>query len=647
MRILRKPKVYLIARPQIVEEGLQAFLDEQGLDWPTPTEGVTDAERLVELAGRCCFDDQTEILTNEGWKLFKNLNKNEKVLTLNPDSNHTEWQHPLGYQIYNFGQDDEKMFLADGRDISLCVTPDHRQLIQNKDGINEFITTSSIGKKVVKIHTAANGIGDCVIPMTVRLPGRTVQQVISNQYGSYGTKNINIDPIVYTTKEDIEALAKLITLYVTEGSLREPKTSGKGIVLYGTFAVDNGLLIAEQLCLPRSVGVDKRNNCPRLAIGGGITISDYFKTQCGSKSYKKKFPRWVLNLPEYMLREIWEILVRTDGHEYPNGRQVLITTSFELAGQCQEILAQIGHGSSISIEAGTNHPIYRVGRKNRDFALINKNVQLEQVDYKGKVYCVSTSNGVILVRRNGKVHFSGNCYMSYGKKAVSRDNHQYIQNLVGRNPDGSFRPGPSHGSVCEHPCWSFLIVGAGRGFSHEQCRHRAGWSYSQLSTRYCDIERSEAEEGTWDPGFCIPPMAQLSKDTAIKMEDMLAYSQKMYVDLLHRIEKDLQDNDEFMDKLKDLSERESKRTLRKAARGAARDILPIATEAIMTMSANARAIWNCITLRANEHAEAVIRDIYVQIAKIMEKEMPALFNGLEYVKVWDGSEAVVMPREKL
>ena len=55
------------------------------------------------------------------------------------------------------------------------------------------------------------------------------------------------------------------------------------------------------------------------------------------------------------------------------------------------------------------------------------------------------------------------------------------------------------------------------------------------------------------------------------------------------------------------------------ARGAARDILPIATEAIMVMSANARAIWNCIVLRGNEHAEAVIRDIYVQVAKIKEE----------------------------
>lgn len=238
------------------------------------------------------------------------------------------------------------------------------------------------------------------------------------------------------------------------------------------------------------------------------------------------------------------------------------------------------------------------------------------------------------------------CYMAFGKKAGSKTNRKYIQNLLGRNDDGTFKPGPAHGSVTEHPCWSFIIVGAGRGFSHEQVRHRTGWAYSQLSTRYCDFEREE-EEGTWEPGFCIPPLAQLDQGTATAFDEKLRQSQKAYVELLHFVEEDLKNNDKFMQTLAGYPDRERSRMLRKAARGAARDILPIATEAIMVMSANARAIWNCIVLRANEHAEAVIRMIYVQIAKIMCEEMPALFNGLEFRRCWDGTDEVIMPRDKL
>lgn len=246
-----------------------------------------------------------------------------------------------------------------------------------------------------------------------------------------------------------------------------------------------------------------------------------------------------------------------------------------------------------------------------------------------------------LVEVSGRI-----CYMSYGKKAGSKTNRKYIQNLVGANEDGSFKPGPAHGSVCEHPCWSFLIVGAGRGFTHEQVRHRTGWAYSQLSTRYCDFEREE-EEGTWEPGFCVPPLAQLSEESANAFSNKLKESQKSYCELLALIENDLKNNEEFIKTLASYDERERKRMLRKAARGAARDILPIATEAIMVMSANARAIWNCIVLRANEHAEAVIREVYVQISKMMEIEMPSLFNNIKYEKCWDGSECVIMPRDKL
>lgn len=238
------------------------------------------------------------------------------------------------------------------------------------------------------------------------------------------------------------------------------------------------------------------------------------------------------------------------------------------------------------------------------------------------------------------------CYMSFGAKAGTKTNHKYIQNLLGRREDGSFRPGPAHGSVVEHPAWSFIVVGAGRGFSHEQVRHRVGWAYSQLSTRYCDFEREE-EEGTWDPGFTVPPLAQLNSDTTDLLSASLKRSQQDYVSVLKKIEEDLQNNKEFMSELSALPERDQKRTLRKAARGAAREVLPIATEAIMVMTANSRALWNTIALRANDQAEAVIREIYVQIAKIMEKELPALFYGLKYTKLWDGSLAVELPRDKL
>lgn len=239
------------------------------------------------------------------------------------------------------------------------------------------------------------------------------------------------------------------------------------------------------------------------------------------------------------------------------------------------------------------------------------------------------------------------CYMSFGKKAGSKTNRDYLDNLLGRTPEGGFREGPAHGSVLEHANFTFLVTGAGRGFSHEQVRHRAGWAYSQLSTRYCDFERDEAEDGTWDPGFTIPPLGQLDSSTRQAIEESHRRALDEYKRVLGMIEDDLRGNPEFMAELARYPERERSRMLRKAARGAARDVLPNATEAILVMTANARAIWNTIYLRASEHAEAEIRSVYVQVARIMEREMPSVFRGLIFEKLWDGSEAVKLPRDKI
>ena len=251
----------------------------------------------------------------------------------------------------------------------------------------------------------------------------------------------------------------------------------------------------------------------------------------------------------------------------------------------------------------------------------------------------------LLIEAAGRI-----CYASYGSRSVSKSNFDYIQNLLGRNKDGTFKAGPAHGSVLEHAVFNFIIIGAGRGFSHELVRHRAGWAYSQISTRYVDFEQSdEIKSGDWEPTFCIPPMAQLNSETSKFFEETMIESQKIYGEAVQRIMRDLIKNQDFMKTLNDhgLSDREKTRIVRKAARGAARDLLVHATEAMIFTTANVRAIWNCTVLRASEHAEGVIRDVFVQIARIMEKEIPSVFYGLEYKKCWDGSECVIMPRDHI
>ncbi|MDP9488111.1 MAG: hypothetical protein M3Q49_20370, partial [Actinomycetota bacterium] len=86
---LRTPGVIMLARPQTNVAGLGGFLEgfdpelrfPEYLDDPTR---LPDSSQLCKTAGQTCFDDETEVLTDDGWKKFEDLDRSELVLTLNP-----------------------------------------------------------------------------------------------------------------------------------------------------------------------------------------------------------------------------------------------------------------------------------------------------------------------------------------------------------------------------------------------------------------------------------------------------------------------------------------------------------------------------------------------------------------------------------
>ncbi|MBU3957863.1 MAG: hypothetical protein KKB25_02215, partial [Nanoarchaeota archaeon] len=41
-----------------------------------------------------CYDEKTEILTEDGWKRFKDLTKNDLIATLNPNTEKLEYRKP-------------------------------------------------------------------------------------------------------------------------------------------------------------------------------------------------------------------------------------------------------------------------------------------------------------------------------------------------------------------------------------------------------------------------------------------------------------------------------------------------------------------------------------------------------------------------
>ena len=80
------------------------------------------------------------------------------------------------------------------------------------------------------------------------------------------------------------------------------------------------------------------------------------------------------------------------------------------------------------------------------------------------------------------------CYMSFGpERTLNRDAGKYLENIRTQR----------HGSVLEHPNYTFLLYGAGRAFTHELVRHRVGVAYSQVSQRFVDGKVLRFVERRW------------------------------------------------------------------------------------------------------------------------------------------------------
>lgn len=212
------------------------------------------------------------------------------------------------------------------------------------------------------------------------------------------------------------------------------------------------------------------------------------------------------------------------------------------------------------------------------------------------------------------VEFGGRvCYMSFGKGR--KTNREYIGNILESK----------HGSVIEHAVWTFLITGVSRSLTHELVRHRAGFSFSQLSQRYVD-------ETTAD--FVEPEAIAASPEAHALFEDAVLQARAAYIKLVDVLDAQF-------------THVTNKTLRRKMARQAARAVLPNATETKIVVTANARAWRHFIEMRASEFAEPEIRKLAITILRILQHEAPNLFGDYEVITAADGSEIALTPHSKV
>jgi len=369
-----------------------------------------------------CFDDKTEILSENGWKLFKELSPQEKVATLNLKNDEFEWQTPTEYTDEHYNGE---MLHFNSRTVDLLVTPNHRMLVrkypnnllQSRSKILTYPTKShrrisfdwvfKEAKELVNAkrqewqmkRTSSKWNGE--LTEFIDIPERKVKKFGKRQ--SPRIERIHIDDV-----------AELIAWYVTEGYIRD------SLIEIAQHKKINPHNYSEILDMWRRIGLTPKEDKNKQHIKTySLELAEWLVSECGSGSKNKHLPKWLKNQPQDVLRVIFDTMVKGDGW---SGSQIgYRSISRQLLDDFTEISLKLGYAVS------TNKDSVSVSEK-QVLPTINK--KPEVIEYTGRVYCVSVPNTTLMVRRNGKAIWSGNSYKM----------QKYLESLAGgEKPNAVFQ----------------------------------------------------------------------------------------------------------------------------------------------------------------------------------------------------------------
>lgn len=349
---------------------------------------------------RSCYTEDTEVLTDNGWKYFKNLNYNDKIATLNPNLNILEYHIPDEIIKEKYNGD---IFTFKNWNIDLSVTPNHKMYVKYRH--TNYILSEA---KNIKDFRHASLLKTC------DWVGKEIEYFYFPDY----TKNLPNCKIPIIDKVKMDDWLEFMGYFLTEGCTyyQNKKRTIKNI----DYEYHNYRIQISQSEKKNSIIFNKIKNClDRLNFSYCVSKSNnsYFVIQNKQiftylanfgKSKDKFIPREFLNLSKRQLMILYNAMIDGDGSKinkkHPSSNYYSI--SEKLLNDMQELLLKIGYYGNIKSTKNRNTKIITCVNNLKNHLYIKPKIE----NYNGYVYCVNVKNHIIYVRRNGKALFCGNCY---------------------------------------------------------------------------------------------------------------------------------------------------------------------------------------------------------------------------------------------
>ena len=341
-----------------------------------------------------CYSDDTEVLTESGWKFFRDVNEGvDRVATLNPKGFGLEYTD-INFKVeYDY---DGELIEFKSQNFNFCVTPEHITPFTNRDSPASlrFLSAQELSKKTT-----------------------------SHKFVQLAAKSWLGEPMSFFGLPDNLA-AKFLGWYVSEGSI---------------YAKGNHYRI--HICqIKPAPSLDATMSDPswgkilwkKTKTGWWATVPPAMGKYILSlgKQPVRICPTEIMLAGREAIMSFLESYIAGDGHTRSRvkigsgigrkhtGEITAATTSAALKDQLQELALKVGWASASRIQKAAtsmmrdgrvikSRPIHIITFKRLDRAEILPS-HVKRINYKGKIYCLNVPHHTLYIRRGGKVCWNGN-----------------------------------------------------------------------------------------------------------------------------------------------------------------------------------------------------------------------------------------------
>lgn len=317
-----------------------------------------------------CYSSDTQVLTNEGWKYFYELNKTEKVLQWDKDNDKLSWIKPLNYFEYNI---DDELILLQNRHTEQLITKNHKVVCDIKKDHKQYHNKYDYieAQKILKSDF-------------VKLP-------LASYYGSLHYK-----------------YAYIIGWFLTDAWIHK---DGKA-VCFSQSKKDKLVKLKNELERLKEKGLckyseyirksKKENQQEEHSFYVTGKIANYLINEFPNREFKEEF----IELDKESKDKLLEGLIDGDGSSRENSYSHTFWSKKDFRNNIlSAMLTTMGYRNYISYSEGHKGVVFNTKHQTTEIQYKHKK---ENVKYSGKVYCLQTETGAFVVRRKGKPFISGN-----------------------------------------------------------------------------------------------------------------------------------------------------------------------------------------------------------------------------------------------